>query len=202
MPDFYVGLSFFQMTTAFHDKEDEDMGATETRRMGLVEVYTGDGKGKTTAALGLAMRAAGHGMCTYIGQFLKGWLTGELEAARMMSPYIVIEQLGEASSGPIRMDSHQAELVRQGLQRVRQVMASGEYDIVILEEINVALSLALVSLDEVLALLEERPPDVELVLTGRGAPQELIAQADLVTEMRVVKHPYDRGVRARPGIEF
>jgi cob(I)alamin adenosyltransferase len=179
-----------------------DTGAHEDRRIGLVEVYTGDGKGKTTAALGLAMRAAGHGMRTYIGQFLKGWLTGELEAARMMSPYIVIEPLGEASSGPVPMDTRQADLAHRGLRRVREVMAGGEYDIVVLEEINVALSMGLVSLDEVLALITERPPEVELVFTGRGAPRELILRADLVTEMAAVKHPYQQGIGARPGIEF
>ena len=90
------------------------LGPSEEQRIGLVEVYTGDGKGKTTAALGLAMRAAGHGMRTYIGQFLKGWLTGELEAARMMFPYIVIEHLGEASSGPVPIDTRLAGLVRRG----------------------------------------------------------------------------------------
>lgn len=172
------------------------------KRMGLVEVYTGDGKGKTTAALGLAMRAAGHGMRTYIGQFLKGWLTGELEAARMMSPFVIIELLGEASEDHIPSDSRQADLARRGLRRVREIMDSGEFDIVVLEEINVALSMGLIPLEEVLALLAERPEGVELVLTGRGAPLQLISQADLVTEMAAVKHPYERGVGARAGIEF
>jgi len=100
------------------------------------------------------------------------------------------------------MNTHQADLAHRGLRRVREVMAGGEYDIVVLEEINVALSMGLVSLDEVLALIAERPPEVELVLTGRGAPRELISRADLVTEMAAVKHPYQQGIRARPGIEF
>ena len=120
--------------------------ASEEDHIGLVEVYTGDGKGKTTAALGLAMRAAGHGMRTYIGQFLKGWLTGELEAAKMMSPYVVIELLGEASQGHIPSDVRQAELARRGLRRVREIMSCGEFDIVILEEINVALAMGLIPL--------------------------------------------------------
>ena len=172
------------------------------KRVGLVEVYTGDGKGKTTAALGLALRAAGHGLHTYFGQFLKGRPTGELKAARMLEPYLTIEQFGEAGFVASKGDAHQAALVRKGLQRVHHILASGEYDIIVLEEINVALDLELVSLEEVLALLEERPSEVELVLTGRGAPQELISRADLVTEMVAVKHPYGLGVKARPGIEF
>lgn len=170
--------------------------------MGLIQVYTGNGKGKTTAALGLALRAAGHGLRTYVGQFLKGRPTGELKAAKLLEPYLTIEQFGEPSFTLAKGDAHQAALVRKGLQRIRQVLASGEYDIVVLEEINVALDLELVPLEEVLALLDERPPEVELVLTGRGAPQELISRADLVTEMVSIKHPYQRGVKARMGIEF
>jgi len=172
------------------------------RRKGLIQVYTGNGKGKTTAALGLALRAAGHGLRTYVGQFLKGRPTGELKAAKLLEPYLTIEQFGEPSFTLAKGDAHQAALVRKGLQRIRQVLASGEYDIVVLEEINVALDLELVPLEEVLALLDERPPEVELVLTGRGAPQELISRADLVTEMVSIKHPYQRGVKARMGIEF
>jgi len=173
-----------------------------SKHVGLVQVYTGDGKGKTTAALGLALRAAGHGLRTYIGQFLKGRPTGELKAARMLTPYLTIEQFGEAHFTLTKRDTQQAALARKGLQRVRQVLASGEYDIVVLEEINVALDLELISLEEVMALLDERPPEVELVLTGRGFPEALLSRADLVTKMVAVKHPYDRGVRARPGIEF
>jgi len=172
------------------------------KRVGLVEVYTGDGKGKTTAALGLALRAAGHGLRTYFGQFLKGRPAGELKAARMLQPYLTIEQFGEPGFVVASGDPHQAALVRKGVQRVRQVLASGEYDIVVLEEINVALDLGLVSLEEVVTLLHERPAEVELVLTGRGAPQELISRADLVTEMVAVKHPHQCGLKARLGIEF
>jgi len=172
------------------------------KRVGLVQVYTGDGKGKTTAALGLALRAAGHGLRTYIGQFLKGRPTGELKAAKLLEPYLTIEQFGEADFVLTRGDPRQAALARRGLQRIRQILASGEYDIVVLEEINVALELELIPLEDVLALMEERPSEVELVLTGRGAPQELISRADLVTEMVAIKHPYQRGVKARLGIEF
>ncbi|MEA3346253.1 MAG: cob(I)yrinic acid a,c-diamide adenosyltransferase [Chloroflexota bacterium] len=179
------------------------LSAQAGERMGLVQVYTGDGKGKTTAALGLALRAAGHGLRTYIGQFIKGWETGELKGAELLvQAYLTIEQFGDRHFVLTKGDPQQAALARRGLRRVRHVLLSDEYDIVVLDEINVALTLELVSLEDVLALLEERPSGVELVLTGRGAPQELISRADLVTEMVAVKHPYDRGIKARPGIEF
>ena len=134
------------------------------RRVGLVQIYTGEGKGKTTAALGLALRAAGHGLRTFVGQFLKGRPTGELKAAKLLAPYLTIEQFGEAHFVFAKNDARQAALARRGLQRVRQVLAGGEYDIVILEEINVALDLELIPLKDVIALLEGRPPEVELVL--------------------------------------
>jgi len=171
------------------------------KRVGLVQVYTGDGKGKTTAALGLALRAAGYGLKTYIGQFLKGRPTGELKAARLLEPFLTIEQFGEAGF-VAKGDVRQAALARKGLKRVRRILTGGEYDIVIVEEINVALDLELISLEDVLTLVEDCPSDVELILTGRGAPEELIARADLVTEMVAVKHPYAQGVKARQGIEF
>ena len=168
---------------------------------GHIQIYTGDGKGKTTAALGLALRAAGHGLRTYIGQFLKGQGSGELEAVREL-PAITIEQYGGAALvrpediGPDDMDRAQ-----EGLAKARQAMLSGEYSIVVLDEVNVALSLGLLELDDVLALLDRKPQVVELVLTGCGAPEGLVERADLVTEMRRVKHYFERGVKARSGIE-
>jgi cob(I)alamin adenosyltransferase len=170
-------------------------------KVGLVQVYTGDGKGKTTAALGLALRAAGYGLRTYIGQLLKGRPAGELKAAKLLQPYLTIEQFGEARFAA-RGDARQAALAHEGLERIRRVLTGGEYDIVVVEEINVALELELISLGDVLELLEVRPVDVELVLTGRGAPPELVSRADLVTEMVEVKHPYSRGIKARLGIEY
>ena len=169
---------------------------------GYIQVYTGDGKGKTTAALGLALRAAGHGMRTYIGQFLKGRPYGELEALRG-HPLITIEQYGDPNCW-VRRDHAPPEQVaraRQGLERAREAMLSGQYDIVVLDEVNVALWFGLLTVEEVLAFLDQRPDGVEVVLTGRRAPQELIDRADLVTEMREVKHYYQAGVPARAGIE-
>jgi cob(I)alamin adenosyltransferase len=172
------------------------------KRVGLIQVYTGNGKGKTTAALGLALRAAGHGLRTYIGQFLKGRATGEQRAAELLAPYLTIEQFGGGEFVFTPGDAREASIARRGLHRVRQILTSAEYDIVVLDEINVALDLELVSLEDVLSLLDTRPPEVELVLTGRGVPQELIGRADLVTEMVAIKHCYERGMAARPGIEF
>ncbi|MBL7063481.1 MAG: cob(I)yrinic acid a,c-diamide adenosyltransferase [Anaerolineae bacterium] len=168
---------------------------------GYVQVYTGDGKGKTSAALGLALRASGHGMRTYIGQFMKGQIYGELEALRD-HPYITIEQYGDVRC--IRREEATSDHVaqaRRGLERAREVMLSGQYDIVVLDEVNVTIWFGLLTVEEVLALLDERPEHVEVILTGRRAPQEIIERADLVTEMREVKHYYQQGVLARKGIE-
>lgn len=168
---------------------------------GYIQLYTGDGKGKTTAALGLALRAAGHGMRTYIGQFMKGQDYGELHALHA-HPYITIEQYGGGRC--IRREEVTSEHIaqaRRGLERAQEAMLSGEYDIIVLDEVNIALWFGLLMVEEVLAFLDRKPERVEVVLTGRRAPQELIARADLVTEMREVKHYYTQGVPARDGIE-
>ena len=172
---------------------------------GYVHVYTGDGKGKTTSALGLALRASGHGKRTYIGQFMKGQSYGELDALRD-NPHITIEQYGDVRC--IHREEVTPEHVAQahrGLERARQAMLglapTGAYDIVVLDEVNVAIWFGLLTVEEVLAFLDERPDHVEVILTGRRAPQELIERADLVTEMREVKHYYQQGVMARDGIE-
>lgn len=168
---------------------------------GYVQVYTGDGKGKTTAALGLALRASGRGLHTYIGQFMKGQRYGELQALRD-HPYITLEQYGEVHH--IYRDTVTEEDIakaRQGLERAREAMLSGKYDIVVLDEVNVSIWFGLLEAEDVLALLDQKPEHVEVVLTGRRAPQALIDRADLVTEMREVKHYYQHGVKARVGIE-
>lgn len=171
--------------------------------LGLVHIYTGDGKGKTTAALGLALRAAGHGLRTYIAQFMKGQDYGELEAVKRLSPLITIEQFGQAGFVHVKQaTAEDVALAHAGLERVRQALHSGQYDIVVMDEINVALFFELLTVDEVLSLIENRPPGVELVLTGRRVPEKLIAHADLVTEMREIKHPYQKGIKARRGIEY
>jgi cob(I)alamin adenosyltransferase len=170
-------------------------------RRGYVQVYTGDGKGKTTAALGLALRASGRGLHTYIGQFMKGQRYGELQALHD-HPYITLEQYGEVHH--IYRDTLTHEDIaraRQGLERALEAMLSSKYDIVVLDEVNVSIWFGLLETEDVLALLDQKPEHVEVVLTGRRAPQALIDRADLVTEMREVKHYYQQGVKARAGIE-
>jgi len=168
---------------------------------GYVQLYTGDGKGKTTAALGLALRASGWGLRTYIGQFMKGQRYGEMEALRDHS-LITLEQYGDPRC--IRREEVTPEHVaqaHQGLHRAREAMLSGDYDLVVLDEVNVSIWFGVLETEDVLAFLDERPEYVEVVLTGRRAPQALIDRADLVTEMREVKHYYQKGVVARAGIE-
>ena len=170
---------------------------------GYVQVYTGDSKGKTTAALGLAFRAAGRGLRTYIGQFMKRQQYGELAAAKMVHPHITIEQYGRDTMVHVKHPPAQEDLLRakEGLARARGAMLSGEYDIVVFDEIATAHSFNLVSTQEMLEIIASRPEGVEVVFTGRNAPPEVIEAADLVTEMREVKHYYRSGVQARDGIE-
>lgn len=174
-----------------------------SKLQGRVQVYTGDGKGKTTAALGLALRAAGRGLRTYIGQFCKARMTGEILAVRRLGRSIVIEQFG----GPafLRSDApaRQEDILRarRGLDGCREAMLSRKYDIVVLDEIALAVFLRLLPVREVTALVDERPSQVELVLTGRRMPPSLLRRADLITEMKERKHYFAQGVRARTGIE-
>ena len=170
---------------------------------GRIQVYTGDGKGKTTAALGLALRAAGHGFRTYFGQFLKARTTGERSAAGKLSPLITIEQFGRPGFLHITDEpgDEDTALAESGLRKCREAMLSGTYDIIVLDEVLAAVGLKVLREQAVLDLIDARPESVELVLTGRSATQALVDRADLVTEMKLVKHYYSRGVRARDGIE-
>jgi cob(I)alamin adenosyltransferase len=191
------------MTSQPTPSQPESSAHAERSRLarGYVQLYTGDGKGKTTAALGLALRASGHGLRTYIGQFMKGQACGETRALTG-HPHITLEQYGDVLC--IRREDVTPEHVAQaqrGLAAARAAMLSGEYDLVVLDEVNVTVWFGLLNVHAVLALLDERPAQVELILTGRRAPAELIARADLVTEMREVKHYYTEGVSARKGIE-
>jgi len=180
-----------------------DADASEAPFRGRLQVYTGNGKGKTTAALGLALRAAGHGMKTFIVQFLKGQPSGEIMAVRRLEPLVRIEQFGR--QGFIRVgegpDDADVERARRGLRRVAEILESGEYRIVVLDEVNTAVHFKLLTETEVLEVVDRRPPDVEMVLTGRYAPPAFLEKADLVTEMKSLKHYFEAGVRARTGIE-
>lgn len=170
---------------------------------GLVQVYTGNGKGKTTAALGQALRAIGHGWRVYMVQFMKGSREyGELTAARHL-PGLTIVQSGLPTF--VRKGSPGEEdvrLAREGMRLAREAINGGQYELVILDEINVAVDYGLVPLEEVLELLRQRPPHVNVILTGRYAAPALAAEADLVSEVLEIKHHYHQGVQARAGIEY
>jgi cob(I)alamin adenosyltransferase len=188
--------------TASHAALGPERTSATPARPGYVHVYTGDGKGKTTAALGLALRAAGRGRRVFIGQFMKGQAYGEL-AALAGHRLIRVEQFG--SPGCVRrheVTQAHVDEARQGLVRSLEALTSGEYDIVILDELSVAVWFGLLSEEDCAALLRARPAPVELVVTGRRAPDTLLAAADLVTEMREVRHYYQQGVPAREGIEY
>ena len=175
---------------------------TEDSR-GYIQIYTGNGKGKTTAALGLALRAAGHGYRTFIGQFLKGTKYGELSAVKKLSPFITIKQFGRKGFIHVDKDPDKIDITmaKKGLEECRQAMLSGDYKIIILDEINVCLYFHILDEEVILEFLRQKPNEVELVLTGRYAPESLIAAADLVTNMEEIKHYYKKKVPARKGIE-
>jgi len=170
---------------------------------GIVQVYTGNGKGKSTAAFGLALRAIGRGLKVYIIQFIKGGFDyGELYIVDKL-PNLTLKAFGRGKfvteKPPEKVDVQFAE---EALALAEKIVKSGEYDIVILDEVNVALNLKLIKTGRVVELIKAKPKHVELVLTGRYAPNEIIELADLVTEMREVKHPYNKGFEARKGIEY
>jgi cob(I)alamin adenosyltransferase len=170
---------------------------------GLIQVYTGNGKGKTTASLGLALRAVGRGLKVCMIQFMKGGGPyGEQLAAERLAPFLTVIQTGRP--GWVNKDNpHEKDvaLADEALDLAFRTVTGGEYDLVILDEINGAVSMKLVPVERVLELLKAKPPLVELVLTGRNADQQVIDAADLVTEMREIKHYYKAGVNARIGIE-
>ena len=182
---------------------------------GLVQIYTGKGKGKTTAALGLALRAIGQGLQVCVIQFMKGSQeVGEAKAAQRLQPHLQFASFGvDRWKGPEPKDSDlpwwqqklsqaDKEAAEQGLKFAQEIIAKGKYDLVILDEITHALRRKLIPLKTVQDLIRTKPPWVELILTGRNAPEQLIEMADLVTEMKEVKHPYRQSMPARKGIEF
>lgn len=169
-------------------------------------VYTGGGKGKTTAALGLALRAVGYGRRIKMIQFIKGsWHYGEMRSSARLEPEFDLVAVGRGFVG-ILDDTSSPEQHRQvantAMDMARQDITSGRYDIVILDEINYAVNLGLISEEDVLNLISSKPEQVDIVLTGNRATESVIKAADLVTEMREIKHPYRRGLRARQGIDY
>ena len=168
---------------------------------GFVQVYTGDGKGKTTAALGLALRAAGAGLRIYFGQFIKNADYSEIKALARFADCITVRQFGRGCFLLTEPAPEDRAAARRALEGLSEALTSGDYDLVIADEANVAVALGLIEANDLVSLIDRRPEQVELVLTGRGAPDAVLARADLVTEMRCVRHYYDRGVLARQGIE-
>ncbi|MFA7158714.1 MAG: cob(I)yrinic acid a,c-diamide adenosyltransferase [Kiritimatiellia bacterium] len=169
---------------------------------GIVQVYTGDGKGKTTAALGLALRAAGAGLKIYLGQFIKKGATSEILALRRLHPAIAVRQYGRGCFVRGKPAPGDIRAARKGLASLQRAMLGRKYDLVIGDEILCAITAGLLTTGSVLRLITRKPSSVELVLTGRNAPAGVVRRADLVTEMRPVKHPFARGLPARKGIEF
>ena len=170
--------------------------------MGYAQVYTGGGKGKTTAALGLLLRASGAGLRCRVFQFLKCGNYSEMQCLRERFPEVPVEQFGTGRFvDPDNIPEEAVQKARNGFQKAYDAACGGEYDLIILDEINVALDLRLIPIDDVLRLIKDRSVRTELILTGRGAPESLIEAADLCTEMRMIKHYYQKGVQARRGIE-
>ncbi len=167
----------------------------------MIQVYTGNGKGKTTAALGLALRAAGANLKVYIGQFVKGKKYGELKALKKIKN-IKVEQWGSACFIRKAPDKKDIKLAKNGLEKIRKIISQGIYHIVILDEINIALKLKLLTLKDVIGLIKETPQKTEVVLTGRYAHPKILKLADLVSEIKEVKHYFKKGIKARRGIEF
>ncbi len=172
-------------------------------KKGLLILFTGDGKGKTTAALGMALRAAGHQMRVLILQFIKGtWVYGELMAVGHL-PQVSIETLGSGFTWNKDDPEEDRNLAAAGWQRVMEALTGGNYDMIILDELNIVLHYGLLPLEQVIDDLRRRPDNLHLVITGRGAPPELVEEADLVTEMVPLKHPYrEQGISAQKGVEF
>jgi cob(I)alamin adenosyltransferase len=171
-------------------------------KKGFIHVYTGDGKGKTTAAIGLGIRAVGAGLQVYMIQFMKGRRYSELDGLKHVPQFTVIQFGRDEFVSKEHPEQVDVDLAHKGLDHAREIITNGKYDLVILDEINVALDYNLLSLQDVLSLLKEKPEHVELVLTGRYAHPEIIKHADVVSEILEIKHPYQKGVQCRKGIDW
>ncbi|MGV8091221.1 MAG: cob(I)yrinic acid a,c-diamide adenosyltransferase [Mangrovibacterium sp.] len=169
---------------------------------GYIQVYTGNGKGKTTAAFGLALRAVGAGKKVYFAQFVKGKIYSEIKAIRKYVPDMTIKQFGRGCFIVKKPTSEDIRAARKGLEAVTKIIESREYDLIVLDEATIAIYYELFSVDELIGVLLRKPEETEVIITGRYAPGELVDFADLVTEMKEVKHYYAKGIQARKGIEY
>ena len=177
-------------------------GQVSLKMKGLIQIYTGNGKGKTTAALGLALRAAGAGLKVYIGQFIKSGIYNEIRALRKLKSHITIEQYGRGCLIKGRPKRKDIELAKKGLAKIKKILSRRAYDVVILDEINIALHLKLLDLKDVTDIIKSKLKNIELVFTGRYAHPKIIKSADMVTEMKEIKHYFKKGIKARRGIEY
>jgi cob(I)alamin adenosyltransferase len=176
---------------------------TSENGQGLVQVFTGNGKGKTTAALGTILRAAGHGLKVFIVFFMKGdYAYGEFEALLKLPNVEIFKSGFRQFTDPLNIKPEEKEQAATALAAAAKAVNSGRYDLVVLDEVNVALEYKLIELEDVIELIANKPANVELILTGRYADNRMLEMADLVTEMVKVKHPYDKGIKARKGIEY
>ena len=169
---------------------------------GYIQIYTGNGKGKTTAALGLALRASAYGKKIFIGQFVKGMKYGELESIKKFSDTITLKQFGRDCFIYNDPEPEDIQIAREGWDLVNKILSENKIDILILDEIGIAIHYKLISVEEVIDFIKRKPSEMELILTGRNMPEELFELVDLVTEMREIKHYYKADVPAREGIEF
>ena len=177
--------------------------ATKTQERGLVIVHTGKGKGKTTAAMGMALRCAGHGLKTGIVQFVKGgWTTGERAALEAFGDLVVFKTMGEGFTWETQDRARDIAAAEKALAAAAEMIRDPAYRMVILDELNIVLRYDYLPVDAVLRLLDEKPESTHVVITGRNARPEILERADLVTEMTLVKHPFSAGVKAQPGVDF
>ena len=173
---------------------------------GLVIVYTGNGKGKTTAALGLALRAIGYEHKVCMLQFIKGsWHYGEMDSSKKLEPNFELIAIGKGFVGILDDNSPREEhekYAAEALRICREKINSGKYNVVILDEVNYAINLGLIDVQEIIKIIKEKPSNLDLVLTGRDVKEEIVELADLVTEMKEIKHPFKSGIKAKKGIDF
>ncbi|MBD2257163.1 cob(I)yrinic acid a,c-diamide adenosyltransferase [Pseudanabaena sp. FACHB-2040] len=201
-----AGLSDEQYRRKMQRRKEvqEQRLAERTLKKGLIIVHTGNGKGKTTAALGIVMRSLGHGFKVAIVQFIKGaWEPAEKAVLERFSEQLTFQAMGEGFTWDTQDRERDIQKATEAWEAALSYIRNPEYKTILLDEVNIALKHGFLSVEQVLAGLAEKPEQTHVILTGRGAPQELIDQADLVTEMKLVKHPFrEQGVKAQPGIEF
>jgi cob(I)alamin adenosyltransferase len=185
------------------EKEIKLTRASEPFGPGLVQIFTGDGKGKTSAALGTVIRALGHGLKVYIVFFMKGdYAYGERHILNQLTGVTMVSFGNDDFVYPDKIKPEQVAQAGKALEAARSAMLSGKYDVLVMDEVNLAATFKLISVDDILQLIKDKPPNVELILTGRRADPRLVQMADMVTEMVKIKHPFDQGIPSRMGIEY